>query len=65
MDERPTTRRALLARGAAVLGAVALGGCESVADNPVARKVLDGVGGLNRRSRKQSWPRSNSRRNTR
>ena len=49
MDELPTTRRALLARGAAVLSAVALGGCESVADNPVARKVLDGVGGLNRR----------------
>ena len=49
MVDRPTTRRALLARGVVVLGALGLAGCESVADLPLARKILGGVGGLNRR----------------
>ena len=49
MVDRPTTRRALLARGAVALGALGLAGCENVTDNPVVKKVLGGVGGLNRR----------------
>ncbi|RYC30336.1 molybdopterin-binding protein [Lichenibacterium minor] len=49
MVDRSTTRRALLARGATVLGALALAGCENVTDNPLVKEVLGGVGGLNRK----------------
>ncbi|WP_131196992.1 molybdopterin-dependent oxidoreductase [Lichenihabitans psoromatis] len=48
MVDHPTTRRTILTRGAAAIAALGLAGCEKITDNPFARQVLDGVGGLNR-----------------
>lgn len=48
MDEARTSRRTLLARGAALLGAAALGGCDSAINSEVAQKAFDAVDKLNR-----------------
>lgn len=43
-----TSRRTLLARGAALLGAAALGGCDSAVNSDPAQKAFDAVDRLNR-----------------
>lgn len=48
MDEAATSRRTLLARGAALLGAAALGGCDSAVNSEVAQKAFAAVDELNR-----------------
>ena len=48
MDEARTSRRTLLARGAALLGAAALGGCDSAINSDVVQRSFDAVDRLNR-----------------